>query len=797
MWQLIASLLIRYRLWFLTALLAVTAFLFYHARQVQMTYSNPQIIPTSNPRYADYVAFKKQFGEDGNVLVLGILSDSLFTPSVFYAWQQLADQISRISGVEQVLSINRAYGLRRDTALKRLVPFALFPDYRMSRRLLDSLRRQFEQLPFYQGLLYNPQTGATLMAVRIQSQRLNSRAREATVQRITDYGALFTDQTGIRVHYSGMPLIRTVMTTRIADEMKLFLLLAAGATLLVLLLVLRSGYAVVVSLLVVAIAVIWTLGTIHWLGYEVTILTGLIPPLVVVISITNCIYLLNKYHLEYVKHGNQVKALARMVEKIGLATLFTNLTAAIGFGVFFFTQSQILKEFGLVAGLNIAAIFLISIILIPGFYSYVPEPKPRHINYLDNRWLRKLLRWLEHLVFYRRRWIFIGTAAMVGLALIGILRLKTTGFIVDDIPHDDQVYTDLKFFEQHFHGVMPFEVLVDTRKKGGVLQGSRLKKIDQFQDSLSHFDEFSRPLSVVEGIKFARQAYFQGGPEDYRLPNELERPFLLSYLGGAKDSSRLLATFVDSSRQVARISLAVADVGTLKMDTLLQRIAPIVAAIFDTSAYRITFTGASVVFLEGSRYIIDGLTDSLLLAFLLIALCMGYLFRSWRMIVFSLIPNLIPLVITAGLMGFFGIPLKPSTVLIFSIAFGIAIDNAIRFLAKYQQELHRHHWDIGQTVSVALYEAGISIIYTSLILFFGFIIFTLSHFGGTFYLGLLTSITLVVAMVNNLLLLPSLLLAMRHWVDRRRLPQVTPADHLDVTGPEDHVPEPHLAEERN
>ncbi|MCS6990503.1 MAG: MMPL family transporter [Chitinophagales bacterium] len=796
MWQLLAHLLIRHRLWFLGLLLAVTAFMFYHAQQVQITYSNPQVIPTSNPRYADYVAFKKKFGEDGNVLVLGFRSDSLFTPEVFYAWQRLGEQIARISGVEQVWSLGQAFGLRRDTAVKRLVPFRLFPVRQLAAHELDSLRAELEKLPFYKGLLYNPETQATLMAVRLHSERLNSKEREVIVQRITDYGAVFSDQTGIRLQYSGMPLIRTVMTTRMADELQLFLVLAAGATLLVLLLVLRSGFAVVASMLVVAIAVIWTLGTIHWLGYEVTILTGLIPPLVVVISITNCMYLLNKYHIEYVKHGNQVRALARMVEKIGLATLFTNVTAAIGFGVFSFTRSQILKEFGLVAGLNIAAIFLISIILIPCFYSFVPEPKPRHVNYLETRWLRFVLRWLEHLVFYRRRWIFAGTAIVVVVALFGVLRLKTTGYIVDDIPQHDQVFTDLKFFEQHFRGVMPFEVLVETRKKGGVLHSTQLRKINQLQDSLGRFAVFSRPLSVVEGIKFARQAYFGGGPEAYTLPNELERSFVFSYLGGIKDSMALFASYVDSNRQVARVSMAMADVGTLTMDTLLKCIEPMVTSIFDTSAYRITLTGASVVFVEGSRYIIDGLTDSLLLAFLLVALCMGYLFRSWRMIIFSLIPNLIPLIITAGIMGYFNIPLKPSTVLIFSIAFGIAVDNAIRFLAKYQQELHRHHWDIGPTVSVALYEAGISIIYTSLILFFGFIIFTLSHFGGTFYLGLLTSITLVVAMFNNLLLLPSLLLAMRQWVDRRRLPQVTPADHLDVVGSEDHAPEPHLIEER-
>ncbi len=780
MWQVLARLVIRYRLLLLVVLGTFTAWMAFQASQVEMTYSNPQIIPANHPKYIEYLEFKKLFGEDGNTLVLGIRSDQLFTLPVFNAWQQLAHRLRGVAGVEQVLSIGTSYVLSKDTLLGSFRSRPLFPEYVTSRRQLDSLQAHFLQLPFYQGLLYNPESDATLMAVRISSERLNSKERIATVQQIVSFGNVFAAQTGIEVHYSGMPMIRTVMTTRIADEMKLFLLLAAGTTLLALLLILRSGYAVVASLLVVCISVIWTLGTIHWFGYKITILTGLIPPLVVVISITNCIYLLNKYHLEYAKHGNRMKALSRMIEKIGLATLFTNLTAAIGFGVFYFTESQILKEFGLVAGLNIAAIFLISIILIPGFFSYVPEPKPRHIHYLDMSWLNWVLRWLQHLVYYRRRWIYLGSAGLAVLSLGGVLQLQTTGFIVDDIPHDDKVFTDLKFFEEHFHGVMPLEIIVDAKKKGAILTTSRLQKMDEFQSRLSTFEEFSRPLSVVEGLKFARQAFWQGDASAYQLPSELERSFILKYLSGTRDTSRLLAAYVDSSRQRARITVNVADVGTMRMAGLMRSLDSVIHAVFDTSKYRVMVSGASTVFLEGNRFIVDGLTSSLLLAFVLIALCMGYLFRTWRMIVFSLIPNLIPLLLTAGIMGYFGIPLKPSTVLVFSIAFGIAIDNAIRFLAKYQQELHRHQWNIDQTVLIALREAGISIIYTSIILFFGFIIFTLSRFGGTFYLGLLTSITLVIAMFNNLLLLPALLLGLRQWVDRRQLRQITPADHLDL-----------------
>lgn len=646
MWNRIARLIIRYRIPLLVLIAGFTVVMGYHAQKVRMTYSAPQIIPIDNPKYADYLHFKKQFGEDGNVMVIGIQADKLFTTSVFNDWNELAEQVKSVPGVEDVITLGKSISFTKDTANKKMVMTPLFPEHLSSQHELDSLKDKFLSLPFYQGRLYNPETGATLMAIRINSQRINTKARIETVNKIQEYGQLFSDRTGLDVHYSGMPLIRTVMVTLISAEMKLFLILAIIVTALVLLILLRSFYAVLFSLMVVAMAVIWTMGTIEWLGYEITILTGLIPPLVVVISITNCIYLLNKYHIEFLKHGNKIKALTRVIEKIGLATLFTNLTAAIGFGVFYFTQSAILKEFGLVAGLSIASIFLISIILIPCVFSFLPEPKTRHTGYLEHKFLNRIMRILDHLVHYQRKWIFAGTIALVGIALIGCFRLKTTGYIVDDIPHDNKVYTDLKFFEKNFHGVLPMEILVDTKKKGGVLTPARLAKIDQLQDTLATFPEFSHPLSIAEGIKFVRQAYYDGGPSDYHLPNDLERVFIFSYLGNTRDSSRLISSFIDSTRQTARISMSMEDIGTSRMDQLMATLTPKIYTVLDTAKYKVTVTGSSVIFLEGNQYIIEGLTHSLLLAFLLIALCMGYLFRSFRMIIFSLIPNLIPLIIT-------------------------------------------------------------------------------------------------------------------------------------------------------
>ncbi len=784
MWSKISQAILKGRIFFLSLIAIITAFMGYKAKDAEMAYNFAKVIPVDNPIYVDYLRFKEKFGEDGNTMVIGVQPKDIFDEKFFNAWQTLGNSINKVNGVTEVLSISKSFTASRDTVTGKIILYPVFPDKILNQHTLDSLKTVFLSLPFYSDRLYNPETNATLMAVRISQQKLDSKDRIQVVNNIKKLGDAFGQLTELQVHYSGLPLIRTVLATQVADELKLFLLLAVIATGIVLMLLLRSFFAVLFSMMVVGIAVVWSLGTVVLFGYKISLLTGLIPPLIVVIGITNCVYLLNKYHIEFLKLGDKMSALRQVVEKIGLATLFTNLTAAIGFGVFFFTKSAVLKEFGLVAGLNISGIFIISVILIPCVFSYLPSPKKRHTNYLDYKFLNWFLDKLDYIVHNHRKTIYAVTVVLVAASLIGMTRLTATGYIVDDIPHDDKIYTDLKFFESAFHGIMPFEVMVEGKDKNALKKGNILSSISQLQDTIDTYPVFSKPLSIIEAIKFVNQINAGGNPDAYKLQSRGQgiggvdmNVVVFTYLTKLKDR-RLVAPFVDSLNQTARISLNMADIGSLKMREIVSDITPKINSIIDTSKYKVTLTGTSIVFLEGNRFIIDGLIQSLLLAFLLIAICMGYLFRSLRMIVFSMLPNLVPLLITAGLMGYFGIPLKPSTVLIYSIAFGIAIDNAIRFLAKYQQELHRHDWNISQTVSMAMHEAGISIIYTSVILFFGFIIFTASSFGGTFYLGLLTSITLVVAMFNNLLLLPSMLLSLEKLADRRALRRKTPADHV-------------------
>ena len=774
MWHKIGEAVLRYRLSLLLTIVAITGIMAYFASQVKMSYDFGRAIPTDHPEYQTYQSFKKKFGEDGNILAVGMQTDRLFELAIFNKLSALHDSLRQIRGVDDVISPVSAINLVRNDSTGRLKAVRIFPSKALDQAQLDSARNVFGNLPFYRGLMYNAESGTYLLGVSISKNVLNSKTRDSVVADIETMTAAFEQETGIRLRYSGLPHIRTYMTTRINAEMRLFLLGSILFSALILFLFFRSFSTTILSLSVVIMGVIWSLGTLHLFGFKITLLSALIPPLIVVIGIPNCIYFLNKYHTSYINRIDQRKALVEMVGKMGVVTLFCNIAAAIGFGVFALTSSVILKEFGIVAGINIMALFVISLIVIPGVLSYLPIPKEKHTKYLSNPWLAAILARIERWVFTHTRWVYGITILLLVFSIAGIFRLRSEGFVVDDLPAEDQVFSDLKFFETNFKGVIPLEIVVDSKKKNG-LSGMRALSVFEKIDSLSYYvsirPDMARPLSLAEGLKFAKQGFYDGDSNNYVLPNAFDGAFVSEYLRPTKGNvsnagfEKIMQSFIDSNRQSTRISINMADVGSRRLPMILDTLRTITDRLFDTSRYTVSFTGTSVTFLEGSRFIINGLWESIFWAFLLISASMLYLFRSLRILICSLIPNIIPLVMTAGVMGWAGIPLKPSTVLVFSVALGIAIDVTIRFLVNYKQELPLRKSNVRETVMQTIRQTGISIIYTSLVLIAGFIIFIFSGFGGTQALGWLTSLTLFTATVTNLVLLPVLLLAFDKTTD--------------------------------
>ncbi|MFT6867697.1 MAG: putative RND superfamily exporter protein [Cyclobacteriaceae bacterium] len=737
----------------------ITVFMGYKSKEILWSYDMVNVVPPDDPDQQYFQEFKKTFGEDGNIMAIGFKDSAVYEYQNFQKMRLLSDELLRIQGVNTVLGLPNLKMLSKNDEKKRFEVVSLFPEIPDNQPELDSLLKICTDLKFYAGQLVNEKNGATLILITVDKAVLNSERRFTMIDDIVLAGKQFSEVTGIKTRYAGLPYVRAVNTLKIKQELNKFLIYSVIVTGLILFLFFRSVKAVFFPLVIIGVIVVWVMGSLAILQYKITLLTGLIPSIIVVIGIPNSVYMLNKYHQEYAAHGDQMKALTKIIQNIGVVTFMTNFTTAVGFFVLIFTGIPVLKEFGIVAGLNIMCTFVVSTILIPSVFSLFKPPSQRHLKHLEFRSLDFVLNLLDIIVHKYRKVVFVLTILLVGFSFYGLLQIKANSYMVDDLPEDSPLKHELEFFEENFSGVMPLEVIVDTGKRKGVQRLSNLKKIDELETFLGSMDLISQPVSVVSFIKAAKQAFYNQNPAFYSLPNSRESAFILSYLKEEGDADGISKSFVDSTGQLIRISLKMPDIGSIKMDSLVNDIiTPKIDEIFGDTDMKVKVTGTVPLFIKGNKFLIDNLITSMIFAFIIIALIMAILFKNIRMIIISLIPNMIPLLITAGIMGYFGIPLKPSTALIFSIAFGISVDNSIHLLAKYRQELVQHNFFVPIAVSRSLRETGPSMIYTSIILFFGFVIFTASEFGGTIALGKLTSITLLIAMLTNLILLPSLLI---------------------------------------
>jgi len=768
MFQFLVRFILRNRLANLLAIGALTIFMFYNMTRIKLSYEMVQMLPESDSTQIAYKQFKEIFGEDGSVLFIGVRDKDLFQINKFKAWYDLTWEMKSIDGVQEVISIAHIFEVLKNDSLQRYDFVPLITEFPQTQQALDSIKAEIYNLPFYEGLLFNSKTGATLMAVTLDNEVLNTKGRLQIIQEITDAAKTFTAKTDIETHLSGMPFIRTTIMKKVQSELKLFMALSIIIASIALYIFFRSVKAVIFPMVIVVITVVISLGMMVLLGYEITILSGILPPLLIIIGVENCIFLLNKFHQEYRSHGNKVKALMRMVHRVGNATFLTNLATATGFAAFTLTGNRILVEFGIIAAINIMVVFLLTIILIPIFFSYLNPPKTRHIRHLDNRFTVKILERIVNVVLNHRRKVYITALVVTLIGIAGITRLRTSGNVVDDIPYKDRMYQDLLFFEREFRGVLPFEIKIDTHKKRGVTQLATIRRIDQLQDTLAKYPEFASPLSVAEVTKFLRQAFYNGNPNMYDLPSPHEQGFILRYLPNMDSERRtLMNSFVDNDMQVTRISVQMANIGTREILRIKNDLIPKIDAIFPPDQYTVTLTGKSIVFLKGTDYLVHNLITSLIIAIIAIILLMALLFTSFKMVTVSMVPNLLPQILTAAMMGYLAINIKPSTILIFSVALGISVDNAIHFLSRYRMELKHTNWNIRRSVTSALRETGFSMIYSSIVLFFGFAIFTLSTFGGTEAMGLLISFTLLIAVLSNLFVLPSLLLSLDKRITTR------------------------------
>jgi predicted RND superfamily exporter protein len=762
-WEYIARLILTNRIAILIAIIVITIFLGFQWRNLSMTYTEANLLPKKHIVNQHYDDFLSKFGEEGNLIVIGFQDPNFFTPKAFSEWNELMSGLKSSKNVELVVSISDLKKLQKDTLAQKfeLVPL-IDPLQTINQAYLQNIKTElFTNLPFYEGLLFNKKSGSIRSAVYLKKEIVNTAERKTfIIETLIPKIDKFEKSTGIDLRVSGMPYIRTINAENMKGEIGLFIGAALLITSLIFFFFFRSFRATFISICILLFGVMWSFGTLGLFKYKITILTAIIPPLIIVIGITNCIFLINKYQQEIKLHKNQAKALQRVISKIGVATLMTNLTTAVGFATFMITGNELLYEFGLVTSINVITVYLLTLLIVPIMYSFMPMPKEKHLYHLSKNYLSSVLGWVEKVVKTKRTYIYTVYVLLLLFSVVGVMQMKVSGSLIGEMPKSASFFKDILFYEKEFNGVMPLEIMINTKHKKGVMKLSTMKKMDELQKTIEQIPELSKPVSVVNLVKYSKQAFYNGNPEYYELPTSQEQVFILSYAKNATKNTKdnLMKSYVDSTGQYARITTYMKDIGTKEMANIEEKLKTKIEEIFPKERYEVTLTGKALVFQKGTSYLINNLIESLIFAILLIAGLMAYMFRSAKMIFVSVITNILPLCITSGLMGYLGIPLKPSTILVFSIAFGISVDNAIQFMAKYRHDLKINNGKIKKSVFSALQETGVSTFYTSIVLIFGFAIFTLSSFSGTVALGGLISCTLLFAMFANLLVLPALVL---------------------------------------
>ena len=761
-WEKISKIILKNRVLIVLSLLTATYFFATHWDNIRFTYTEANLLPATHPENIKYKSFTDKFGEEGNLIVISVKDSTLFTIEKLNAWNELSHSFKDHEDVSTVIAFGDLQKLKKNKSSRQFYIEPFIKDSISEESELELLKNEiFNNSPFYDKFLINSESKAVRTAINLKTEVVNTVLREQFVNNVLlPRVSEFEQKYNLDVRISGMPYVRTKYSETIKAELGKFLILALIVTSLIFFLFFRSFRATLISIIAVSVGVMWTLGIVGILEYELTVLTAIIPPLIIVIGMPNCIFLINKYQHELNKHGDKSLSLQKVITKIGNVTLMTNVTTASGFATFITTDSKLLNEFGLVASLSILSIFILCLLIIPIVYSFLPKPDEKHLEHQNKKWINNLLNWMVSVVKTKRIEVYIISVVLLALSIIGIYKIEISGSFIDDMPRNTEFFDDILYYEKEFNGILPLEIYIDSKRKKSITKLSTIKKMEIVENLITKFPELSRPISVVSLVKYSKQAFYNGNPKYYQVPTSQENSFILSYAKNSTSDVDLLNNFVDSTGQYTRITTFMKDMKIERMERIEEELNAEIEKVMPSDRFEVFLTGKAYLFQKGTYFLVENLVWSLGLAVVLISLFMAYLFRNFRMIIISLIPNLLPLLITAGLMGFIGIPIKPSTILIFSIAFGISVDDTIHFLAKYRQELQENKWQVKKSVYNSVRETGLSMFYTSIVLFFGFSVFIVSNFGGTVALGSLVSGTLLLAMLSNLLLLPSLLLTL-------------------------------------
>lgn len=733
----------------LSLIAILTAISVFYASRLRFDYNFDNFFPKGDPDLTYYFSYRDKFGNDNDYLLIGLDNGgSLFDQQFLQKVDTLTRFIQQQPHVESVLSPTTV----RSPIIEQFGYFEVpyLHSYEPERYAQDSTRiYQSRELV---GTLFSEDAKAVSLFVQT-SDNLAKQPGDTLIAAL--YGEI--KRLGLQEHHvAGKVLAQSVFIEKMKIELAIFMSASILLVILFLWIAFRSVWGVLVPLVVVLLSVIWSLGVMGLFDKPIDVMTVLLPTIMFVVGMSDVIHILSRYITE-IGHGlTKMQALRLTIREVGLATLLTSLTTCVGFLTLLTTSIVLIREFGLYTAIGIALAFVLAFTVLPAILLLAKRPNPRRARRTDLSW-PMLLRRIYTFVLRRPYPILYTSLGIVLVSLVGISMIRVDTTLLEDLGDDDPIIRDFQYFEEKFSGVRPFELHLIAGPGNSMYDLEVLQEIDKLETYLYQtygLNFITSPATVVRTLYRAQNG---GLPDAYTLPaNEQEMHQIKRRLAAFSKRSELRAV-VTTDQQEGRLAGKMTDVGSVRATALNDSLKAFIDQHIDPSLLQTRITGSAVMLDKNNEYVVSNMLQGLLIAFLVVAVLVGFIFRSLRMVVISLIPNIIPLLMIGGIMGFLGINMTVSISIIFTIAFGIAVDDTIHFLGKLKVELRKGK-SLPYAIKTTFISAGKAIIITSCILVAGFLTLVLSSFDATFYVGVFVSLTLVFALVADLLLLPVLIL---------------------------------------
>lgn len=718
----------------------------YPVLNVEADFSLEGFFPENDPTIEAYQRFSEEFGRDDNIIAIGLSNPDVLDEAFITKLRDLVGALESIENVTEVRSLLDAQRLRNVDGRLVAEPYlnGSIPD---RQAFMDEITSD----PFVQGLFINNAADFTAIYLAIDEEQNNFPVRE---QIIGDMMRILSGSNGLTYYVAGIPYFRNQYVNVLNSEIIFYISISSVLIILLLWFLFRNVQGIVIPILIVWLTILFTVVILWASGGYFEILTSTIAPILLCVGVADSVHMLSKYRDNRMAGIAKPQAVRESLIVLGSATFLTSVTTAIGFATLLTSNVVPMRTFGIYTAIGVMVAYVITIFLLPNLMPYFRDTEPgglpgaRVHNAIGN-FLQATFRF--SLKYHKA--VVIGTLIVTALIATGIGQLRVNGFVFDDVGRDSPLIADSYIIGERLSPQFPLEIIIDSGAENGITNPDLLARVAALEEKLISFEEIDRSRSLTTLMK---QIHRTMQPEQAaQQPLPADRALLAQYLLLMEiTDADALDRFTDFTYAQIRVSAQTHDAGSWRMNQIRAELQSYIATHFPDEA--ITMTGTTILVADLTDNIVRSLASSIGLAFVFISLIMAWLFRNFKLVIISLLPNIMPLLVIAGIMGYFGIEIKPSTAVIFTIAFGIAVDDSIHFLARFRIESRRGRTLI-DAVRVTTEKTGRAIILTSAILLVGFGTLGNSEFDSTMYMGQLVSITIFTAIIADLFFLPALI----------------------------------------